>query len=57
MINLKCDAVLPECDMKPLEDIENSITAEYKKSIWAKFLKAVNEFGLVKDGDKIAIAI
>ena len=57
MINLKCDAVLPECAMKPLEDIENSITAEYKKSIWAKFLKAVNEFGLVKDGDKIAIAI
>ncbi|MDR2878905.1 MAG: tRNA 2-thiocytidine biosynthesis protein TtcA [Fusobacteriales bacterium] len=57
MINLKCDAVLPECDMKPLEDIENSITAEYKKSIWAKFLKAVNEFGLVKDGDKIAVAI
>lgn len=57
MINLKCDAVLPECEMKPLEDIENSITAEYKKSIWAKFLKAVNEFGLVKDGDKIAIAI
>lgn len=57
MINLKCEAVLPECDMKPLEDIENSITAEYKKSIWAKFLKAVNEFGLVKDGDKIAIAI
>ena len=57
MINLKCDAVLPECDMKPLEDIENSITAEYKKSIWIKFLKAVNEFDLVKDGDKIAIAI
>ena len=57
MINLKCEAVLPECDMKPLEDIENSITAEYKKSIWVKFLKAVNEFGLVKDGDKIAIAI
>ena len=57
MINLKCDAVLPECAMKPLEDIENSITAEYKKSIWVKFLKAVNEFGLVKDGDKIAIAI
>ena len=57
MVNLKCEAVLPECDMKPLEEIEKSITAEYKKSIWTKFLKAVNEFGLVKDGDKIAIAI
>ena len=57
MVNLKCEAVLPECDMKPLEDIEKSITAEYKKSIWTKFLKAVNEYGLVQDGDKIAIAI
>ena len=57
MVDLKCEAVLPECDMKPLEDIEKSITAEYKKSIWAKFLKAVNEYGLVQDGDKIAVAI
>ena len=57
MVDLKCEAVLPECDMKPLEDIEKSITAEYKKSIWTKFLRAVNEFGLVQDGDKIAIAI
>ena len=57
MVNLKCEAVLPECDMKPLEEIEKSITAEYKKSIWTKFLKAVNEYGLVQDGDKIAIAI
>jgi tRNA 2-thiocytidine biosynthesis protein TtcA len=57
MVNLKCEAVLPECDMKPLEDIENSITADYKKSIWTKFLKAVNEYGLVQNGDKIAVAI
>ncbi|MCP1223679.1 ATP-binding protein [Sebaldella sp. S0638] len=57
MVNLKCEAVLPECDMKPLEEIEKSITAEYKKSIWTKFLKAVNEYDLVQDGDKIAIAI
>lgn len=57
MVNLKCEAVLPECDMKPLEDIEASIMSDYKKTIWTNFLKAVNEFGLVEDGDKIAIAI
>ena len=57
MVNLKCQAVLPECDMKPLEDIEASIMSDYKKTIWTNFLKAVNEFGLVEDGDKIAIAI
>ena len=57
MVNLKCEAVLPECDMKPLEDIEASIMSDYKKTIWTKFLKAVNEYGLVEDGDKIAIAV
>lgn len=57
MVNLQCEAVLPECEMKSLEEIEESIKTVYKKSIWMKFLKAVNEYELVKDGDKIAIAI
>ena len=43
--------------MKPLEDIEKSITAEYKKSIWTKFLKAINDYKLIEDGDSIAIGI
>lgn len=57
MINLQCEAVLPECEMKSSEEIEQSIKTVYKKSVWSKFIAAVNEYKLVEDGDKIAIAI
>lgn len=57
MINLVCEAILPDCPMKDVEEIENSIVTTYKKSIWSKFLKAINDFDMVQDGDKIAIGV
>ncbi|MBZ4683411.1 MAG: tRNA 2-thiocytidine biosynthesis protein TtcA [Fusobacteriaceae bacterium] len=44
-------------EISPLEDIENSIKTTYRKKIWSKFIKAVKEFNLVEDGDKIAVGI
>ncbi len=38
-------------------DIEQSIRKKFKKSIWCKFTKAVKEYELVKEGDKIAVCI
>lgn len=38
-------------------DIEQSIRKKFKKSIWCKFTKAVREYELVKEGDKIAVCI
>lgn len=43
--------------VRPLEDIERCIVKRYKKHIWSKFLKAINDYKLISDGDKIAIAI
>ena len=57
MINLYCDAIIPDGPMKEVSEIEKSITTTYKKTIWSKFLKAVDDFELVKDGDKIAIGV
>lgn len=57
MINLHCDAIIPDGPMKEVSEIEKSITTTYKKTIWSKFLKAVDDFELVKDGDKIAIGV
>lgn len=34
-----------------------SIRTTYKKKIWSKFVKAVKDFDLIQDGDKIAIGI
>ena len=57
MINLQCEAVLPDCDMKDVKEIEESLGNVYKKQIWSKFINAINDFDLIKDGDKIAIGV
>ena len=57
MINLQCEAVLPECDMKDVKEIEESLGNVYKKPIWSKFINAINDFDIIKDGDKIAIGV
>ena len=38
-------------------DIEQSIRKKFRKSIWCKFTKAVREYELVKEGDRIAVCI
>ncbi|HLR21656.1 MAG TPA: ATP-binding protein [Tissierellaceae bacterium] len=42
---------------KSLRYIERSITKKYRKHIWSKFIKAKEEYKLIEDGDKIAVAI
>ena len=43
--------------MNKTEEIEKSIIKKYRKELWRLFIKAVKEFDLVKDGDKIAVCI
>jgi tRNA(Ile)-lysidine synthase TilS/MesJ/rhodanese-related sulfurtransferase len=39
------------------KDVEKSIRKKFKKSIWSKFTKAINQYELVKEGDRIAVCI
>ncbi len=38
-------------------EIERSIITTYRKGIWSKFVRAVKEYALVSEGDRIAVCI
>ncbi|HEX3011669.1 MAG TPA: ATP-binding protein [Syntrophomonadaceae bacterium] len=52
-----CKALISAEERAPLAEIERSIITKYRKSLWSKFIKAVKEFNLIEDGDKIAVAV
>ncbi len=43
--------------MERYKEIERSIIKKYRKDIWAKFVKAVIEYELIKENDKIMVCI
>lgn len=52
-----CKAPIPETERAPLADIERSLIKKYRRSLWSKFIKAIKDFQLIQDGDKIAVAV
>lgn len=52
-----CEVLIPFNERKPLEEIERSLIKKYRKTIWSKFIKAIKDYNLVEEGDKIAVAI
>ena len=50
----------PDAEEKNLDrcsEIERSIVKKFRKEIWRKFTKAINEYERIQDGDKIAVCI
>ncbi len=52
-----CSPTVPLGDKKSLDEIERSIIKKYRKHIWTKFIKAINDYKLIEEGDRIAVAI
>lgn len=52
-----CEILVPFNERKPLEEVERSIVKTYRKKIWSKFTRAIKEYNLVEEGDKVAVAI
>ncbi len=52
-----CELLIPFNERMPLKDIEKSIIKTYRKPIWTQFTKAVRDFELIKDGDKVAVGV
>ena len=38
-------------------DVEASLRKKFKKNIWSRFARAINNYDLVQPGDKIAVCI
>ncbi len=43
--------------MEEYREIERSIIKKYRKEIWSKFVKAVQDYELIKENDKIMVCI
>lgn len=43
--------------MERYREIEKTIIKKYRKQIWSKFVKAIKEYELIQEGDKIAVCI
>lgn len=52
-----CKLIMPTEEKKSLEQIERSIIKTYRKATWSKFVKAINDYKLVENGDKVAVGI
>ncbi|MGL4346179.1 MAG: tRNA 2-thiocytidine biosynthesis TtcA family protein [Cellulosilyticaceae bacterium] len=43
--------------MEKYKEIERSLIKKYRKEIWTKFVRGINDYELIQDGDKIAVCI
>lgn len=56
-MNTNCEMIVNTNELKPLEEIERSIQKKFRGKLWSPFIKALKEYKMVEEGDKVAVAI
>ena len=44
-------------ELSPVKEIERSIIKRYRKEIWNPFVRAVKDYALISEGDRIAVCM
>lgn len=59
MLNLQNNntGIFEAMQLSKKEMIEESLRTKYRKKIWTKFIKAIKDFDLIQDGDRIAVGV
>ncbi len=52
-----CKLEINDNPVRNLTEIERSIIKKFRKPIWTKFIRGIQEYDLIKDGDKIAVCL
>lgn len=56
-MNTNCELIINTNELKSLEEIERSIQKKFRGKLWSPFIRALKEYKMVEEGDKIAVAI
>ena len=43
--------------MEKFDEIQRLLITKYRKDIWSKFVKAISEYKMINENDKIAVCI
>lgn len=57
-LNNKCSIdIVNKKEIKDLIDIERSIQKKFRLKLWSPFIRALKEFQMIQEGDRVAVAI
>ena len=44
-------------ELTKAQEVERSIITKFRKGLWSRFLEAIKTYGLIEEGDKIAVCV
>jgi len=52
-----CELMIPDCEIKDVKEIERSIIKKYRKHLWSPFMRAIRDYQMIQEGDRIAVTV